>query len=288
MSYFNIPSAVIENDLIQLEYLTEASLRLVKLIFKPTGLNLFAETPEVSFETGHGPYYLRGGHRLWVTPETWDLTYADEPRSVQVEASPHSLVLKQSGSEPFYIYKEIRVQIDPKEGRIHLVQSIRNDSTKPVHCGPWGLSMMAPGGEVIVPSRPQGAAATGLLPDRSLVLWPYTSFKDPRLEIQDDSVRVHTNTQPQAFKVGLRSPQGWLAYLHHDVAFVLRTPFDLTAHYPDYGCNAEVYTNGVFVELEVLAGMAELEPGAWLHLEEDWEIFPFSGSPDELFKKLNS
>jgi hypothetical protein len=288
MSYFNIPTAVLENDLLKLEYLTEASLRLIRLVFKPTGLNLFAETPEVNFETGHGKYYLRGGHRLWVTPETFDLTYADETASIQIETGVNSLVLKQAGSAPYYIYKEIRVQMDPKAGRLHLVQSIRNDATKPIHCGPWGLSMMAPGGEVIVPTRPAGGEQPGLLPDRSLVLWPYTKLQDPRLEILDDSVRVHTNSNSQTFKIGLRSPQGWLAYLHQGVAFVLRSPFDKTAHYPDYGCNAEVYTNGVFVELEVLAGMAQLEPAAWLHIEEDWEIFPFAGSADDLFKKLNS
>lgn len=288
MSYFNIPSAVLENDVIKLEYLTEASLRLIRLVYKPTGLNLFAETPEANFDTGHGPYFLRGGHRLWVTPETWDLTYADEVHSIQVEASANSLVLKQTGSAPYFIYKEIRVEMDPREGRLHLVQSIRNDSTKTVHCGPWGLSMMAPGGDVIVPTRPQGRAETGLLPDRGLVLWPYTRLQDPRLEILDDSVRVHTNTLDQTFKIGLRSPQGWLAYLYKGVAFVLRSPFDMTAHYPDFGCNAEVYTNGVFVELEVLAGQAGLEPGAWLHLEEDWEVFPFAGNDEDLFKKLNA
>jgi hypothetical protein len=285
MSYYQNATEVIENEQIKLEYMVENSLRLIKLIYKPTGLNLFAETPELGFDTPEGRYNLWGGHRVWVSPELMETTYARENPLIKVEKSAQNLTLKENGLAPQFIYKEMRVQMDPAQAKIHLVESVRNDSVNAITLAPWGLSMMAIGGTAILPLK--AGKTEGLLPDRSLALWPYTSFQDPRLKLTDEVIYVNIDKTDQAFKIGMRSTAGWMAYLLQGVAFVLRTYPNLTAVYPDFGCNAEMYTNGKFIELEVLGGLEKLDPGRWAALEEDWEIFPFAGTPEELYKKLS-
>ncbi len=89
MSYYQLQTGILENETIQLEYLKEQSLRIIRCIHKPSGINLFAETPEFSFPTSYGKYFLRGGHRLWVSPETWDLTYAQENPEILIEAGDY-------------------------------------------------------------------------------------------------------------------------------------------------------------------------------------------------------
>ncbi len=54
--------------------------------------------------------------------------------------------------------------------------------------------------------------------------------------------------------------QGWAGYLRERVLFVKRFPCVEGAKYPDYGCNAETYTEGSFMELESLAAPVALQP----------------------------
>ncbi len=46
----------------------------------------------------------------------------------------------------------------------------------------------------------------------------------------------------------------------------------MDAEYPDHGCNAEIYCNENFLELESLAPLVYLEPGAGVQHREVWEI----------------
>jgi hypothetical protein len=286
MTYFNLQTGVLENEFIQLEYLTGESLRIIRCIHRASGKNLFAETPDFSFPTSYGKYTLRGGHRLWVSPETWDLTYAEENPQIIIEKSNNTVALKQIGLAPALISKEIQVQLDPGSTTIQVNQWIRNDSSVVIDFAAWGLSMMAPGGSVVVPVRKTTDARTGLLPDRSLILWPYASLRDRRLGLQDDVILLHSNTTDEPFKLGLRSPLGRLAYIKDGIAFDKQMMFDSTAVYPDYGCNLEVYTNKDFVELEVLSGIQRIHPGESIHLQEQWSVYPFADSPEKWLSKV--
>jgi hypothetical protein len=279
MAFHQLQTGVLENETIRLEYHTEQSLRIIRCIYKPTGKNLFAETPDFSFPTSYGKYTLRGGHRLWVSPETWDLTYAEENPIIQCGAGRNQLSLKQVGLAPAKISKEIHIDLDPATPVVQVKQIVRNDSDTDIEIAAWGLSMMAPGGSVIVPVRNQESARTGLLPDRALILWPYASLNDRRLDLQDDSIMLHSNTTDDPFKLGLRSPLARLVYLKDGIAFEKHTYFDSQAAYPDFGCNLEVYTNQNFVELEVLSGIQKVAPGGEIELREEWKVYPFTAEP---------
>jgi hypothetical protein len=57
------------------------------------------------------------------------------------------------------------------------------------------------------------------------------------------------------------------------VLFVKRSPLQSATRFPDGGCNAEVYCNDSFVELETLGPLTRLAPGEAVVHEEIWEVY---------------
>jgi hypothetical protein len=73
-------------------------------------------------------------------------------------------------------------------------------------------------------------------------------------------------------KVGINSTLGWAAYYLKPFLFIKRfTPVE-GARYPDYNSSLEVFTNNRMLELETLAPLVTLQPGATVTHEERWEL----------------
>jgi hypothetical protein len=64
-----------------------------------------------------------------------------------------------------------------------------------------------------------------------------------------------------------------MGYLRSDVLFVKRFRPEIGLAHPDFNCNAEVYCNDRFIELETLAPMVQLEPGQSVSHCETWEVY---------------
>ena len=113
----------------------------------------------------------------------------------------------------------------------------------------------------------------GLQPNRSLVLWPYTDWADPRLSFGQTELRVAGDPRAEACKIGYFNRQGWIEYRYAD-GLRLRKRFEVQADlpHPDLGCNVEVYVRDAFIELETLGPLIELAPGESTEHEEVWEI----------------
>ncbi len=278
MGFFGHATEKLENDTIYLEYLIHGGPRIVRLVYKPTQTNLFAEIPDVGIDTPSGKYMMLGGHRLWASPESVEFTYILDDKGLQVKHSGSGVDLIMPGLPPVFHHKQIHLSLDSNKPIVHLMHSIRNDSTNTVIMAAWGITQLKPGGTAIFPLRMAEKPGSMLLPDRSVTLWPYTQINDPHLSVEDDKILVNDKGVDGPMKFGGRNPQGWIAYLLDGMAFIKRSPFDRNAEYPDYGCNTEIYTNGKFLELESLSGLITLEPGRWVNLEEEWEIRPYTGS----------
>ena len=117
-----------------------------------------------------------------------------------------------------------------------------------------------------------------MLPNRRLVLWPYTHWGDPRLEINDDYVLVHAHPNPDPCKIGSLNVCGWAGYLTGSVLMVKRFEPQPDLPHPDLGCNVEVYCNDQYMELETLAPIRHLQPGQEAVYPETWEFY--AGLPD--------
>lgn len=127
----------------------------------------------------------------------------------------------------------------------------------------------------------------GFLPNRHLVLWQYTRIRDPRLELGNEFIRVHARAQLPPCKIGYLNRAGWIAYWRAGDLFVKRFAPHADQPHVDFNCNAEVYCNDEFVELETLAPLVQLEPGQSVTHDEHWEFYPgvaLESLPSELKK----
>lgn len=108
---------------------------------------------------------------------------------------------------------------------------------------------------------------TGFLPNRNIVLWPYTNLGNRNIQLGRQYLMVNAEME-SPFKVGFANLVGWLAYWLENTLFVKSAGYNPQAVYPDFGCSSECYCNDQFVELETLGPLQEIHPGVSIqHVE---------------------
>jgi hypothetical protein len=83
-------------------------------------------------------------------------------------------------------------------------------------------------------------------------------------------IRALPNLPP--FKIGVFNPDGWTVYCAGNVLFRKAFTVQTGRRFPDLNCNAEVYCDENFIELETLGPLQRLAPGDSATLNETWEI----------------
>ena len=119
----------------------------------------------------------------------------------------------------------------------------------------------------------------GLLPNRQIALWPYTSWDDPRLQPHDDFILVQACEKMPPVKIGYTNNAAWLGYLRQGIFFCKKCTYQTGAVYPDFGSNTECYCDDRFIELETLGPLVSLEPGQSTTHVETWELYEAEGVP---------
>ena len=264
MSESKLPSASIENDFLRVEYLTTTGPRIIGLYAKGAQGNLFAETPDVHWAVPHGEFYLRGGHRLWKAPEDSFFNCPEEGLNV---SEADGVVVLKSSVDVSGLEKEIAFRLDGNH--VHLSHRITWHGDSPLELAPWTITQLRLNSLGIMPL--EGVAGTDSAPNRSIVLWPYTSLKDERLELHDDFVLVHGQPKEVSLKVGGLNSHGWLACALGDALFVKRFAVE-DGMFPDMNSNVESYVKDVCIELELLGSLRTLKKGESATLNETWEV----------------
>lgn len=262
MSY-PLPFASIENNFLRLDYLTTTGPRIVGLYAVGAQGNLLAETPDVHWPTPHGEYYLRGGHRLWTAPE--DPFYTCPEDGLDVMQDGDKVILKSPVDEAG-LEKEISIQLDGNCVELEHHVTWRGDD--PIELAPWAITQLRLGGMAILPLPD----TDGLLPNRNLVLWPYTQIQDERLELHDDVILLQGAGGERACKIGNRNSHGWVACLLGEALFVKRFTINASGAYPDLGCNVEAYVKDTCIELETLGSITTLKSGDSVTHAESWQV----------------
>lgn len=270
--FHGLPTGILKNSRLRLEYLKTAGPRIVRLTL-PGQPNLLAELPEAALETSLGTYNFRGGHRLWCAPESLPGTYSPDNDGLKEEEIHEGVRLTGKAEPANGIVKVIEIRLSPELAKVTLRHELRNTGLRPVKLAPWTLTMLRLGGTAIFPQAVGNVDARGFLPNRNLVLWPYTQINDPRLIFDDDFVLIHAIASPRHAKIGFYNPFGWLAYWLEGVFFRKTFDVNVKAMYPDSGCNAEIYCDNNVIELETLGQLGLLEPGKSFIHTEIWELF---------------
>jgi hypothetical protein len=242
------------------------------------GPNLFFENPAQLGKTGGDDWRIYGGHRFWTAPENED-SYApdNEPISLEPISSQGFRLIGKPYQKSGW-QKSLAVTWQDN-GLIQVEHRLTNLRSEPLPYVPWCLSVLAAGGTAFISQPPyqphpselpagQKFSMSDFLPNRQLVLWPFTDLTDPRITLHGKCWTLQQRAGSRAFKIGFRHTEGWIGYLLGDLFFAKWIHHDPLASYPDRGSNAELFTNGDILEVESLAPDRPLAGGATAtHLE---------------------
>ena len=251
---------------------TDVGPRLIRCGFA-RGPNLFKEFRDQIGKSGEPDWQPRGGHRLWLAPESVVLSYGLDNSPVSASIQADSITLTQVVEKETGFRKQITIRL--ANSGFEVVHRLENTNHHAATVAPWALTMMAPGGTAVTEFPPRATHSQALQPTNPLVMWGYTNFSDPRWKFTEKYLILRQDPQAASpVKAGLWSPRTWQAYLLGTDLFVKSTPVEKgPGSYPDMGCSLETFTNADFLEMETLGPLAAVPPqGAVTHIER-WALY---------------
>lgn len=258
------------NDHAWVDVLATAGPRIVRLGLAGSPVNILAETPDDGWDTPHGRYELFGGHRLWFAPEDPDRVAVPDGSGLVVEPDADGIRMTGRAELPTGLVRSMTLHLDADRAALEVCHALQNVGDQTIELAPWSITQLPLGGTVLLPQR---AATAGhhVRPNRTLVLWPYTSWEDPRFRPRDGLMTLDALAGPD-LKLGYFNDAGWVGYVRDGTSLVRRfEPLPERPH-PDLGCNVEVYVGSRYLELELLGPLGELAPGSMVTLVEQWEV----------------
>ena len=241
------------------------------------------EDVSISGQFGRGDYHFHWAHRLWAAPETIDSYYPDtdpvEVRNLGTNEVIDTDEVSDLGnlgikltSAPLAndLVYEIELSFDHADpSKLNVNHRIINMSDRQLEVAPLGVTQLAPGGVLTVP---QGSTDPDkLLPDRVVVLWPYTNMGDDRVVWGEHEITIAQKNK-EKFKIGTFNREGWASYRNNGSVFSKTWVVRTGARYPDSGCNFEAYTDANILEMETLGELSCLLPGECAEHLEVWRL----------------
>jgi hypothetical protein len=269
VNFLGLDCLPLKNEHLKLLVTKSAGPRIISLSLGG-GENLLAELPDAVLDCpGSGELHLHGGHRLWHAPEEPSRTYLPDDSPVEVSLLENGCLLTQDVEAKTGLQKSMRIQLVENAPQVIITHQLTNHGLWSVTCAPWAITQLKPGGTAILP---QTCEDTGVLPNRSLTLWPYANMANPNVQWGKHYVLLNAKME-SPFKVGFPNPRGWLAYWLNGTLFVKRAKYEAQSAYFDFGSSSECYCNERFIELETVAPIANLEPGSSVEHVETWELY---------------
>lgn len=256
---------------------TEVGPRIIGVFYGDSD-NLVYVDPETAGNTKNSKeWHIYGGHRIWHSPEAMPRTYVTDNTPIEVKKTKDGLCFSSGLEHPTGISKSFTIK-KMKGNKFAITHKIRNDNMWDIELAAWALTVMAPGGTAIIP-QPQGNKKS-LLPNRYLIIWPYTNMADKRYTWGDKYILVKQDVNAKTpCKFGINGEDGWLAYVNNGVALKKSFKHFTNAEYPDNGCSIEVYSCNFMLEIETLSPLYLLAPGEEITHIEEWEAMPADQVP---------
>lgn len=269
------------NETAEIIITTEVGPRIIDYRLHDGG-NVFKLYDDELGSTSESSWVMRGGHRLWIAPES-NRTYCPDNDAIDYKAlGENHVVLHPKVESANGIVKSTEVSLHKTSSEVTLVHRIKaiRDLEGPVAA--WALSVMSPGGIAIVP-QPEfiphpsdtvdnALTPEALLPNNRIVLWPYTSLADSRFGFTGTNFTVTQRDNTTSAKVGFLHQLGKVAYWVDGCLFTKTIDYQQAAEYPDQGCNFELYTNAEMLELESLSPLKLLKENDTIEHTEHWSL----------------
>ena len=110
------------------------------------------------------------------------------------------------------------------------------------------------------------------LPNRAIVLWPYTSLADARLTLEDELAVVRGIAGSEGrVKIGTGRERGWIAWRDGGTLLLIRSDQE-PGTFGDMGAGTQCYSCGDFVELETIGPAVALAPGEATVHRQTWQV----------------
>jgi hypothetical protein len=261
---------------LEAEVTLDVGPRVIRLAC-PGGPNIFEDKAPVTETLDDGRIWrIYGGHRVWHSPEAFPRSYMPDNSPVEGFEKLENGVITRQAEEPWtHIQKVMEVRV--LEDRVRVVNTLVNRGAWPVELAVWSLTIGAAGGMEVVPVVQRN---TGLLPNRSVVMWPDSTMDDPRVRWGRLYVALDIDGRVKdPFKFGCPNDLGWAAFFNHGHCLVMKYTHQRGARYPDFGCSWETYTQDWGVEMESLSPLTRLAPGRSLSHVDEWFLFPGVARP---------
>lgn len=226
---------------------------------------------------GDKTWYIYGGHRLWSSPESYPHSYVPDNEPVEYHINGGEVTLIPPATRTGQQHR-MTCRLAGEGSRVEISHEIRNVSGAIVTLAPWAMTVCAAGAVEIFP---QSAKDNGLLSNRRNVFWSYSDINDERFFLGNKYGTLRqVKGAPGKFKIGMNNEDGWAAVVNRGQIFLKNFSMEIDGNYPDYGCNFETFTNGIFLECESLGELKTLKNGQTVSLTEDWELIPCEDSFD--------
>jgi len=263
----------VANDEVDLIVTGDIGPRVMRYGFRG-GQNLFKVYDSQAGKSGEEKWQLRGGHRIWVAPEDWKLTYATDNAPVEVITGDGTITATSPVEPETGLRKQITVTLAETGTDVRVLHRIQNTLPFPIQFAPWAVTMFPESGVGVTGFPPRRPHAEVLAPSNPLIMWAFTDLRDKRWTFlekylvlrQDPNEKAHT-------KLGHFNPNTWGAYFLNGDMFLKRFDAPESRDYPDMGCSFEAFACSHMLELETLGPIRTVNPGEWLDHVEKWSLF---------------
>jgi len=272
VNYMGWPNCIrLSNSEVEVIIASDIGLRILRFGFIGEQ-NILYLSDEDKGKAGGDSWRIYGGHRLWHAPEAMPRSYSPDNAPISFTFTNKTLKITQTRESATGIVKEMEIRLSADCNQLTVLHRLINQNLWDIKLSPWAISALAAGGRVIVPQEPYGEGDRYLLPARSMALWSYTQMNDPRWIWGNKYIQARQDPDAKSEqKIGLMNKQGWAAYCLGEDLLIKLFPFDQAVEYPDFGCNQEIYINGMFLEMETLGPSGSIPPqGKAEHLENWW------------------
>jgi hypothetical protein len=281
----NIDARTFDLGPVEISVATQAGPRILGYSRKH-GAQLFASLPGTVLQhASAGVFRFLGGHRLWRSPEVPVSTYQPDDTPVLIAEDQAGFTV-EGAADSDGVVKTLSVS---QRGSYTLVgHTLENRGMSSVLVAPWAITQLVPGGTAVLPEQLESVDIDGVLPNRRLVVWPYTDLSSAEIEFAVGGVALHATDSATKTKIGLPNRRGWLAYSLGDELFVKWSPLhDDGARYPDHGASVQCYRDKRFIELETVGPLTVLDPGSSVVHREVWQLLHLVDRPlDDILASL--
>lgn len=213
-----------------------------------------------------------GGHRIWLSPESYPETYTPDDKPCSYKVTENGAIFTYAKDSEIGVAKTMEIKMDADDTNMQVVMSVENITDKPMDFAVWALSVCNAGGSLILPMN---TVDTGLLPNRKVAVWPYTDMSSELIYWGKKYITVTQRPCDKEYKhkIGVDLNCGMAFYVLGDEVLCKR--FDTNhpdGNYPDGGCSFETYVCDQMLEFETLGELKTVAPGEKnVHIEH-WSL----------------